>query len=52
MQTDFFGKINIKQAFLVINVQKQMLLIKKENQWDVSLEKPVNNSQETKIESG
>lgn len=30
MQTDLIGEINIKQVFLVINVQKQMLLIKKE----------------------
>lgn len=52
MQSDLLGEINIKQAFLVINVQEQMFLIKKENQWDVSLAKPINNSKETKIESG
>ena len=32
MQSDLLGEINIKQAFLVINVQEQMFLIKKENQ--------------------
>ena len=52
MQTDLFGEINRKQAFLVINIQKQMLLIKKEKQCDVSLAEPINNSQEIKIESG